>query len=225
MWPPAERGDRQQLCMSPRTHRCRGGPTDTASRPSWDAHGPAASGGTLGRRRGRPACSSPQKHRGRVRTSRMEPSRCLVTARAAWLCRADRGPRSGQDPWPSRLPPRAPPRAAPRLGFHNGRFSLRTPSGPRSGVPDGGPRSLPLLTALAEPRENRSPPPFGSLRSSVRWPMDAGFGAADPAAQGVWTHRDSHGDPGSSGRNVATNGAGAATPTSGGSLDSETNET
>lgn len=91
VWPPAEGGDRQQLCMSPRTHRRRGGPTDTASRPSWDAHGPAASGGTLGGRRGRPACSSPQKHRGRVRTSHTAPARCLVTARAAWLCRADRG--------------------------------------------------------------------------------------------------------------------------------------
>lgn len=150
MWPPAEGGDRQQLCMSPKTHRRRGGPTDTASRPSWDAHGPAASGGTLGGRRGRPACSSPQKHRGRVRTSRMESSRCLVTARAAWLCRADRGPRSGQDPWPSRLPPRAPPRAAPRLGFHNGRFSLRTAAGL-----DPGARRRPAVAA----------PPHGSGRA------------------------------------------------------------
>lgn len=184
----------------------QGWPTDTASRPSWDAHRPAASGGTLGGRRGRPACSSPQKHRGRVRTSRMAPARCLVTARAAWLCRADRGPRSGQDAWPSwpsRLPPGAPPRAAPRLGFHNGPFLSPNCRGPRSGVPDGGPRSLPLLAALAEPRENRSPPPFGSLRSFVRWPMDAGFGAADPAAQGgrsavcgrTGTHVETQGPP------------------------------
>lgn len=129
VWPPAEGGDRQQLCMSPRTHRRRGGPTDTASRPSWDAHGPAASGGTLGRRRGRPACSSPQKHRGRVRTSRTAPARCLVTARAAWLCRADRGRGADRTRGPHASHPELRP--APLLGsdFITGRFSLRTPAG------------------------------------------------------------------------------------------------
>lgn len=129
VWPPAEGGDRQQLCMSPRTHRRRGGPTDTASRPSWDAHGPAASGGTLWRRRGRPACSSPQKPRGRVRMSRMEPSRCLVTARAAWLCRADRGRGADRTRGPHASHPELRPALPLGSDFITGRFSLRTAAG------------------------------------------------------------------------------------------------
>lgn len=129
---------------------------------------------------------------------------CLVPARAAWLCRADQRPRSGQDVCPSRLPPELRP--VPPLGsdFPNGPFLSRNNRRPCSGS-----RVAPLPRGSCPVMRARSLLPLGLFRLFV-WVGDGQWfkkhgrrDNADAAARGgrsasrgrAETHVETRGPP------------------------------